>query len=116
MEITYYHNPRCSKSRSGLDLLRRQGVELNVIEYLVNPPSKQQLLDILDKLRLEPRQLMRQKEPEYKENNLDDPNLSRDALVDALIKFPELMERPVAVTAFKAAIGRPPEHLLALLG
>ncbi|MBF0107981.1 MAG: arsenate reductase (glutaredoxin) [Magnetococcales bacterium] len=115
MEITYYHNPRCSKSRAGLDLLRSKGVNPNVVEYLNHPPTKKELLDILDKLRLHPRQLMRQKEAEYKENKLDDPNLSHDALVEALLEFPKLLERPIAVTAFKAAVGRPPENLLSIL-
>ncbi|MEO5329232.1 MAG: arsenate reductase (glutaredoxin) [Magnetococcus sp. THC-1_WYH] len=115
MEITYYHNPRCSKSRSGLELLQNKGVQPTVVEYLVTPPNREQLLDILKKLGCHPRQLMRQKEPEYKENNLDDPNLSPEALVAAMIRFPKLMERPIGVTSAKAAVGRPTENLLNLL-
>jgi len=113
--IKIYHNPRCSKSRMTMDLLADKGVEANVIEYLKTPPNKQELEDILNMLCLEPRQLMRTHEAEYKENNLADESLSRDQLIEAMVKFPKLIERPIVISNGKAAIGRPPETVLEIL-
>lgn len=113
--IIFYHNPRCSKSRMSLELLHEKGIEANIIEYLKTPPSQQQLTEILDLLKLEPRQLMRTQEAEYKDNKLDDESLSRDQLIQAMVKFPKLIERPIVVANGKAAIGRPPENILEIL-
>lgn len=113
--ILIYHNPRCSKSRTTLALLDEQGIEANVIEYLKTPPSKSELEDILNMLGLEPRELMRTHESEYKDNHLDDESLSRDQLIEAMVKFPKLIERPIVVCNGKAAIGRPPERILEIL-
>ena len=110
-----YHNPRCSKSRATLGLLEEKGVNATVVKYLETPPSKEQLEFILNQLGLEPRQLMRKHEKEYKENNLADESLSRDDLIEAMIKFPKIIERPIVVKDGKVAIGRPPENVLAIL-
>lgn len=115
MSVTIYHNPRCSKSRSTLQLLGDQNIEANVIEYLKTPPDAKTLDDLLSKLGMQPRDLMRKHEAEYKENNLDDESLSRDALIQAMIDYPKLIERPIVVTNNKVAIGRPPENVLDIL-
>lgn len=113
--IKVYHNPRCSKSRLTMELLSKKGVQSEVIEYLKTPPSKQDLIAILSMLGLQPRQLMRTHEAEYKDNNLADESLSQDQLIEAMVKFPKLIERPIVVCNGKAAIGRPPETVLEIL-
>lgn len=115
MSVKIYHNPRCGKSRQTLQLLKEQGVEPEIIEYLKTPPSPEELDDILQKLDMEPRQLMRKKEAEYKANDLDDAALDRQALIAAMVNNPILIERPIVVANGKAAIGRPPEDVLAIL-
>lgn len=113
--IQIYHNPRCSKSRTTMNLLTDKGVQPEVIEYLKTPPTKQRLEQILNMLGIEPRQLMRTHETEYKENKLADEALSRDQLIEAMVKFPKLIERPIVICNGKAAIGRPPETILEIL-
>ena len=115
MSITLYHNTRCSKSRQTLELLNREGVEPEIIEYLKTPPDARQLEQILDLLGLEPRQLMRSNEAEYKDNNLDDPGLSRAQLIQAMVEHPGLIQRPIVLHDGKAALGRPPESVLEIL-
>jgi arsenate reductase len=115
MTTKIYHNPRCSKSRQTLELLRERSVEPDVIEYLKTPPSAAELAAILDLLGLEPRQLMRTKEADYRDNGLDDPALSRDALIAAMVAHPKLIERPIVIRDGRAAIGRPPERVLDIL-
>ena len=115
MSIEIYHNPRCSKSRQTLQLLQENGVDPDVVEYLKTPPDKATLEQILNMLGLEPRQLMRKKEQEYKALQLDDPALSRDQLIKAMIANPKLIERPIVIQNGKAAIGRPPEKVLDIL-
>jgi len=115
MSVTIYHNPRCGKSRQTLQLLKEQGIEPEVIEYLKTPPSIDELDDILHKLGMEPRDLMRKKEAEYKANNIDDPSLDRQALINAMISHPILIERPIVLANGKAAVGRPPEAVLTIL-
>jgi len=112
---TMYHNPRCSKSRQTLELLRARGIEPQIVEYLKTPPDAQQLGQILDMLGLEPRQLMRTGEAEYKENNLADTSLDRDALIQAMLEHPRLIQRPVVISNGKAVLGRPPEDVLEIL-
>ena len=114
MSVTIYHNPRCSKSRQTLALLQEKGIEPTVVEYLKTPPSAADVTDILAKLGMEPRDLMRKKEAPYKENNLADDALSRDALIAAMVENPILIERPIVLANGKAAIGRPPEAVLDL--
>ena len=115
MSIKIYHNPRCSKSRQTLQLLQEQGVNLEIIEYLKTPPSAEELNDILQKLGMEPRELMRKNETEYKSSGLNDEMLDRQALINGMVKHPILIERPIVVANDKAAIGRPPEAVLAIL-
>lgn len=115
MSVTIYHNPRCSKSREALGLLREKGVEPEIVKYLETPPDAAALAELLDMLGLEPRELMRTKEKEYKENGLDNPSLGRDALIDAMVAHPRLIERPIVVKDGKAALGRPPERVLEVL-
>jgi arsenate reductase (glutaredoxin) len=116
LSIQIYHNPRCSKSRETLKLLRERGVEPDIVEYLKTPPDRQTLEHILQLLGLEPRDLMRRKEKEYKELGLNDPSLSRDQLIDAMVAHPKLIERPIVIKdGRRAALGRPPEQTLELL-
>ncbi len=115
MTVTIYHNPRCTKSRQTLELLRRNGLEPRIIEYLKNPPSESELNEILSLLGLAPRELMRKKETVYKDNGLDAPDLSDEKLVGALVEHPILIERPIVLANGKAAIGRPPENVLEII-
>jgi len=115
MKTQIYYNPQCSKCRSSLDLLKDQGIEPEVIEYLTTPPDKNTLKEILNKLGLSARQLIRKHEAEYKDQGLDDPSLSEDELIEAMIATPKLIERPVVVTDKGVAIGRPPENILKVL-
>ncbi|GAB4356599.1 MAG: arsenate reductase (glutaredoxin) [Methylohalobius crimeensis] len=115
MEIIIYHNPRCSKSRGALQLLRERGIEPKIVEYLKTPPSREELEDILTKLNLEPRDLMRKKEKPYRELALDNPELGREALISAMLEHPILIERPIVVAEDRAALGRPPEKILEIL-
>lgn len=115
MSVTIYHNPRCSKSRQTLELLRQQGIEPDIVEYLKAPPDESTLTRLLDMLGLEPRDLMRKKEAAYRELGLDDPDLSRDALIAAMVAHPRLIERPIVVKGKRAALGRPPEDALNIL-
>lgn len=113
--LSIYHNPRCSKSRQTLEILNGKGLVPEIIEYLKTPPDARQLDDILNMLGLEPRELMRKSESAYKENNLDDPGLSREALIKAMIEQPILIERPIVVANGKAVVGRPPESVLDII-
>ncbi len=113
--ITIYHNPRCSKSRATLALLEENDAQADVVEYLKTPPTAWQLNDILNMLDLEPRELMRTHEAEYKDAGLDDAALTREQLIDAMVKHPKLIERPIVVKDGKAVIGRPPESVLDIL-
>ena len=115
MDVTIYHNPRCSKSRATLDLLTARGIQPRVIQYLKTPPSAAELARIVDLLGIEPRALMRRREPEYAAAKLDDPHLTRADLIAAMAQHPRLIERPIVLANGKAAIGRPPENVLAIL-
>jgi arsenate reductase len=109
------HNPRCSKSRTTLQLLRENGVEPEIILYLETPPDTDLLISILRKLDLKPRELMRTGQPEYKEMGLDDMQLSDEQLIAAMLKAPILIERPIVLANGQARIGRPPESVLKIL-
>ncbi|MCP3852006.1 MAG: arsenate reductase (glutaredoxin) [Gammaproteobacteria bacterium] len=116
MSTKIYHNPRCSKSRQTLQLLEDNGVKPEIIEYLKTPPSKNELKTILKALDKSPRDLMRKGEAEYKENNLADESLTDEQLIDAMFKYPKLIERPIVVTeGNKFALGRPPESVLEII-
>jgi arsenate reductase (glutaredoxin) len=110
--VTLYHNPRCSKSRDALALLREQGQEPEVILYLDTPPNAKTLKTLLGKLGISARALLRKGEDAYKELNLADESLSEAALINAMVENPKLIERPIAINGDKAVIGRPPETVL----
>ena len=114
-DVTIYHNPRCSKSRQTLALLQERGIEPVVIAYLEAPPDAATLADLLEKLGLSARSLMRKKEAPYKTLHLDDPELSEGQLIQAMVENPVLIERPIVVTAKGVALGRPPENVLEIL-
>ncbi len=115
MSVKIYHNPRCGKSRETLKLLESRGIEPEIVEYLKHPPTAAELQDILNKLGFKPRELMRTKETEYKQNGLGDKTLSDAELIEAMIRIPKLIERPIVLANDKAAVGRPPESILAIL-
>ena len=116
MQVTIYHNPRCAKSRATLQLLEARGIEPVIVEYLKNPPSKTELAGLVKLLGIEPRALLRTKEPEYQQAGLANPKLSDAAILQAMIKHPKLIERPIVVAGKnKAALGRPPENVLKIL-
>jgi arsenate reductase (glutaredoxin) len=112
VEVTIYHNPRCTKSRQTLELLRSHGVEPNVIEYLKNPPSVAVLRDLSKKLDLSPKEMVRQKEfSELPETG----HLNAQQYLKSMAEHPQIIERPIVVCGNRARIGRPPENVLDLL-
>ncbi len=113
--IKIFHNPKCSKSRATMELLCEKGLQANVVEYLKSPPTAQELDEILQMLNLQPRELMRTHEAEYKDNHLADESLSREQLIEAMVKYPKLIERPIVIHNGKAAIGRPIENVIEIL-
>jgi arsenate reductase len=115
MTITIWHNPRCSKSRQTLALLRDKGIEPEVVEYLKTPPDAVELKAVLHKLGIGPRDLLRKGEAAYKARGLSNTSLSDDALIQAMAEEPILIERPVVIAGDKAALGRPPEAVLAIV-
>lgn len=115
MPITIYHNPRCSKSRATLNLLRDNGVEPNIVEYMDNPPTAEEFEEILLQLGATPREVIRKNEKIYKQLELGDEALPDSALILAMVEHPELIERPIVVNGEKAVIGRPPENALEIL-
>ncbi len=114
-ELILYHNPRCSKSRSALELLEQRGLSPSVIRHLETPPSAAELQQILARLGISPRQLLRSGEEEYKTLNLADPTLADGQIIDAMVAHPKLIERPILVAGDVAVIGRPPEKVLEIL-
>ena len=113
--VRIYHNNRCSKSRATLALLEGHGGKVEVIDYLDNPPSADELAVLLKQLGMTPRELLRTGETEYRSLGLDDPALDDAALIAAMVAHPKLSERPSVVANGKAALGRPPEAVLAIL-
>ncbi len=113
-EIVLYHNPRCSKSRAALALLRERGVEPRVVEYLETPPSRAELEALRRKLALEPASWLRHGESAYEAAGLSEQS-SEAELLDAMAAHPILIERPIAVRGERARVGRPPERVLELL-
>lgn len=114
-QLTLFHNPRCSKSRGALELLEARGLAPEIVRYLETPPSTAELKALLGKLGISARQLLRSGEEEYKTLGLDNPELSEDALIRAMVEHPKLIERPILVVGDKAVIGRPPEKVLEIL-
>ena len=113
--VRIFHNPKCSKCRLTMGILDDKGVDTTVVEYLKTPPNTVELSEILDLLGLEPRDLMRKHEAPYKDNDLDNADLSREQLIQAMIDNPILIERPIVINGDKATIGRPPEKVLDIL-
>ena len=113
--MRYYHNPRCSKSRQALELLRVRGLSPELIAYIDNPPDAATLRVLLGKLGIAPRALMRTGEAVYAELGLEDASLDDQALIDAMVAHPILIERPIFEHGDRAVIGRPPERVLELL-
>lgn len=114
-EYTIFHNPRCSKSRQTLALLQEHGIEPDIILYLEQAPSKQVLQELLKKLGMTARDILRRGEDEYKTLGLADASLSEAKLLDALHAHPKLIERPIVVRGDRACLGRPPENVLGLI-
>jgi arsenate reductase len=114
-EFTIFHNPRCSKSRQALQLLEQHGVAPEIVLYLEQPPSKLLLKQLLGKLGVSARDLLRKGEDEYRELGLADTALSEAALLEAMHTHPKLIERPIVVKGERAVLGRPPENVLELL-
>ena len=115
MSTIIYHNPRCTKSRLTLGILEEKGLNFEIIKYLDTPPSFDELKALLADLNLEPRALMRTSEAPYKDNQLDNESLSKDALIQAMIEHPILIERPIVRTENGVVIGRPPENVLTII-
>ncbi|ATZ74195.1 arsenate reductase (glutaredoxin) [Idiomarina sp. X4] len=113
-EVTIYHNPRCSKSRQTLELLKEKSIEPEVVEYLKTPPNAAELKNILNKLGLSADELIRKKEAIYKELGLAGVS-DENELITAMVNNPKLIERPIVIKGDKAAIGRPPESVLDIL-
>lgn len=115
MDIIIYHNPQCGTSRNTLGLIRNSGVEPHIIEYLKCPPTRARLVDLIARLGLIPRDLLREKGTPYAELGLDDSSLSDDALIDAMTAHPILINRPIVVTPAGVRLCRPSEAVLDLL-
>ena len=113
-DVTIYHNPRCSKSRKTLALLQENGVEPTVIEYLKESPDKTTLKMLIEKLGVTPGEIVRKGEEVFKQN-FSGKTLSDDQWLEALAKYPILIERPIVVKGERAVLGRPPENVLDLI-
>lgn len=113
--VTLYHNPKCSKSRQTMSLLEQQGITPTIVNYLDTPPDAATLTTMLKMLELEPRELMRKGEAEYTGLKLDNTELSREQLIQAMVENPRLIERPIVIKGNKAVLGRPPEQVLTIL-
>ncbi|NYT28058.1 arsenate reductase (glutaredoxin) [Candidatus Thiodubiliella endoseptemdiera] len=115
MSAKIYHNPRCTKSRLTLSILEEKGVDFEVIKYLENTPTVEELKALIKDLDINARALMRTHEAPYKDNNLADESLSEGDLIQAMIGNPILIERPIVKTNKGTVIGRPPENVLAII-
>lgn len=115
MTVTIWHNPRCSKSRQTLDLLKSNGVEPTVREYLKEPPSRAEIEKLVAQVGGDPRELIRDGEAEFKALKLRKADLTKADIVDTIAAHPILLQRPIVVKGSRAAIGRPPEAVLSLL-
>ena len=114
MDLVYYHNPRCTKSRQGLQLLESKGLQPTIVKYLDNPPSQKELRTIIKKLGIKPADLVRKTESIYKEK-FKGKQLSDEEWIEAMIQYPKLIQRPILIKGDKAVVGRPTEALLDIL-
>lgn len=110
-----YHNPRCSKSRQTLTILSDHNENIEIIDYLKNPPSPAELAELVELLAISPRQLLRKTEPDYKKLGLGSPDFSDSQLLAIMSQNPKLIERPIVVKNGKARLGRPPETVTEIL-
>ena len=110
-----FHNPRCSKSRQALQILQDNNCDIEIINYLETDLNASLIKDVLHKLSLKPRDILRTSEQDYKDNNLKKDNFSDDDLIDYMIKHPKLIERPIVIKGHRAVLGRPPENVLELI-
>ncbi|RMB51396.1 arsenate reductase [Sphingomonas sp. PP-CE-3A-406] len=115
VDIVIYHNPECGTSRNTLGLIRNAGIEPHVVEYLKTPPSRALLVELIDRASMRPRDLLREKGTPYAELGLSDTSLSNDALVDAMMAHPDLINRPLVVSPLGVKLCRPSEAVLDLL-
>jgi arsenate reductase len=115
MKITIYHNPQCGTSRNTLALIRNSGDEPEVIEYLKHPPGREKLRELVRKMGVPVREVLRRKGTPYDELGLDDPALSDDQLIDAMVAHPILMNRPIVETPLGTRLCRPSEAVLDIL-
>ncbi|PSC06332.1 arsenate reductase (glutaredoxin) [Alsobacter soli] len=115
MTVTIFHNPACGTSRNVLAMIRQSGEEPVVVEYLKTPPSRERLVELLVRMGMSPRQLLREKGAPYAELGLADPALSDDALIDAMMAHPILINRPIVETPLGARLCRPSEAVLEIL-
>ena len=115
MTTTIFHNPRCSTSRNALALIQASGETPEVVEYLKTPPSSEYLVELLNKMQMSPRELMRSKEAVFTELGLDNPEVSDDKLIDVMIDNPILINRPIVVTEKGAVLCRPLERIFEVL-
>lgn len=115
MSLKIYHNPRCSKSRDSFNLLTEKGLTFETVEYLKTPLSKEELTELLSKLNIPAKDLIRKGEKDFKEN-FKGKELSEEEWIDAMLSFPKLIERPIVVKGDKAVIGRPIEKVIELIG
>lgn len=115
MGIKIYHNSRCSKSRQTLEILKKKNSDIEIVEYLKSPPTFEELSVILRKLKYEPRELLRKSEEVYKKENLSDMSISNNKIIEKMVTYPILIERPIVINGDKAVIGRPPERVLDII-
>ncbi len=115
VDIVIYHNPECGTSRNALAMIRNAGIEPHVVEYLTTPPSRALLVELIDRAGIAPRELLREKGTPYSELGLGDTSLSDDALVDAMMAHPILINRPLVVSPLGVKLCRPSEAVLDLL-
>ena len=114
-EFIIYHNPRCSKSRQTLQLLREAGIEPTIVEYLKTPLVKEELDNISQLLGLRPKDFVRKTEKDFKDNHLSERLDDDDKIIEAMSLFPKIIERPIVVSGDEAVIGRPPENAQKLI-
>ena len=110
-----FHNSRCSKSRQALQILQDNNCDIEIINYLETDLDVSLIKDVLKKLSLKPRDILRTSEQDYKDNNLKEDDFSDDDLIDYMIKYPKLIERPIVIKGHRAVLGRPPENVLELI-
>ena len=115
MSVTIYHNPACGTSRNTLALIRATGAEPQVVQYLDTPPSREELVSLVDRMGISPRDLLRQKGTPYADLGLDDPALTDDQLVDAMMAHPILINRPIVVGPNGVKLCRPSEEVLSII-